>query len=408
MPTSKPLKGKKILLAITGSIAAYKAPLLVRSLVQAGAEVQVLLSHSAAALVAPLTLSTLSNRPVLQSLISDSDTWHNHVALGYWADLLIIAPLSAHSLAKMAHGICDNIIDAVYLSAKCPVMVAPAMDSDMWAHAAVARNITALRQDGVHVLPVGVGELASGLNGPGRMLEPAELQQHVLDFFEKKEKLSYSGKKALVTAGPTYEPLDPVRFIGNNSSGRMGLAICKSLLALGFELQLVAGPGVAPYSHKNLQRIDVQTAEEMMAACTAHFAQVQLAVMAAAVADYRPASVAQQKIKKTEQEDEPSITLIRNPDILATLAAAKKPGQTIIGFALETERGLQHAMDKLQRKNADFIALNMLTPQNPVFGAENNTITLIGAGGYVEELGTMPKEILADRLIHRILALKPI
>jgi phosphopantothenoylcysteine decarboxylase/phosphopantothenate--cysteine ligase len=333
------LAGKKIVLGITGSIAAYKAPLLVRQFIKAGAEVKVIMTPAATDFVSKLTLSTLSRHEVLVDLFQE-DTWANHVQLGRWADVMLIAPLSCNTLSKMASGACDNLLLATYLSATCPVVVAPAMDEDMWHHPATKENLTRLSKFGNQVIPVGFGDLASGLVGPGRMAEPEEIVSYLSDFFSKKGELT--GKKALVTAGPTYEAMDPVRFIGNHSSGKMGIAIAEELLSRGAEVTLVCGP-VADRSAANaINTIAVSSADEMYTACME--IAYDIAVMAAAVADYRPKEVAPDKIKKSGEEL--TLTLVKTKDILAGLGKQKKAGQVLVGFALETSNEAINAQKK--------------------------------------------------------------
>jgi len=347
--------GKKITLAITGSIAAYKTAYLVRLLVKKGAEVQVLMTPSATEFITPLTLSTLSNKSVLSQVIAE-EAWNNHVELGLWADALVIAPATANSLAKLANGMCDNIVAAVYLSARCPVFIAPAMDLDMWKHPATQANVLRLKSYGNHFLPVGYGELASGLVGEGRMAEPEEIVAFLEDFFQKKQ--DFLGKKLLITAGPTYEAIDPVRFVGNRSSGKMGVAIAEQFAARGALVTLVLGPSKLSPQHPGITTVRVESAQQMYEAAVQHFEQADIAVLSAAVADYRPAQVAEQKIKKSGERM--TIELEKTPDIAASLGRMKRPGQFIVGFALETNDELQNANEKLTKKNFDFIVLNSL------------------------------------------------
>ena len=349
------LKGKKILLGISGSIAAYKSAFLTRLLVKAGAEVQILMTPSAASFISPLTLSTLSKRPVFSS-VSSEEGWNNHVELGLWADAMLVAPLTANTLAKMASGLCDNVIVASYLSARCPVFFAPAMDVDMWHHPSTKANVKKLQSYGNHLIPVGDGELASGLQGEGRMAEPEDIVQLLADFFTDKQELS--GKTALVTAGPTYEPIDPVRFIGNRSSGKMGVALAEALAKKGAQVKLVLGPSRLQVDHPLIETIRVETAQQMYEAAHQNFPDCDVAILAAAVADYRPSIVADQKIKK--KTDDLSLQLEKTPDIAASLGQIKGENQLIVGFALETNNELEHAKKKRAKKNFDFIVLNSL------------------------------------------------
>ena len=368
------LVGKKIILGITGSIAAYKAAFLTRLLIKAGAEVQVLMTKAAASFISPLTLSTLSKKPVFTD-VHAADSWNNHVELGLWADAMIVAPLTATTLAKMANGLSDNIIVATYLSARCPVFVAPAMDVDMWIHPSTDNNIQKLVSYGNHIIPVGHGELASGLIGAGRMGEPEDIVQHLQDFLNTD--LPLTGKKAIVTAGPTFEPLDPVRFIGNRSSGKMGIAIAEVLAAKGATVSLILGPTHLSTDQANITTIRVQTAQDMYEVATKHFKKAQIAVLAAAVADYRPKTVADKKIKKGDTDL--MIPLERTQDIAAALGKVKKKNQMTVGFALETNNELENAKGKLQRKNFDLIVLNSLQDKGAGFRHDTNKVTLITA-----------------------------
>jgi phosphopantothenoylcysteine decarboxylase/phosphopantothenate--cysteine ligase len=392
------LKGKKILLGITGSIAAYKAVVLVRELVKAGAEVKVILTPGAADFVTPLTLSTLSKNPVLKDLF-DETSWSNHVMLGRWADVFIIAPLTCNTLAKMANGHCDNLLLAVYLSATCPVVVAPAMDDDMWHHASTKNNLKKIEEYGNRVIPVSHGELASGLTGDGRMAEPAEIIDYISNSFFLTRRLA--GKKALVTAGPTYEAIDPVRFIGNHSSGKMGIAIAKELARQGAETTLVLGPTGQEFTADGIRVVRVQSAQEMYDRCNEQFEQMDLAVMAAAVADYTPVTKAAEKIKKTEEQF--TLELKKTSDILKSLGERKTSNQIVVGFALETKNEKAYALDKLKRKNADMIVLNSLNDKGAGFGGNTNKVTIFQQGGKETVFDTKSKEAVAGDIVELII-----
>lgn len=394
------LKGRKIVLAVTGSIAAYKTPHLVRLMVKAGADVKVLITNAATDFVSPLSLATVSKNPVYSN-VADGAAWNNHVELGRWADAMLVAPCSANSLAKLASGLCDNLVCAVYLSAACPVFIAPAMDEDMWMHTATKNNLDKVRSYGNHIIPVAHGELASGLIGEGRMAEPEEIVQFLSAYFEKKNANQLSGIKALVTAGPTYERIDPVRFIGNFSTGKMGIAIAESLAERGAEVTLVLGPSSQKTEHRGVTTIRVESAEEMYAACINVFPETKLAVLSAAVADYRPAEPAPEKIKK--HGDTLDITLTKNKDILATLGGMKKEGQTLVGFALETTNEEANATEKLSRKNADMIVLNSLNDEGAGFGHDTNKISLVKKDGTITKLPLQTKVQAAEAIIDNIL-----
>jgi phosphopantothenoylcysteine decarboxylase/phosphopantothenate--cysteine ligase len=389
------MQGKKIILGISGSIAAYKAAILTRLLIKAGAEVQILMTPNAGEFISPLTLSTLSKRDVYSSVISEHG-WNNHVELGLWADAMIIAPATATTLAKMANGICDNVLTATYLSARCPVFVAPAMDLDMWKHPATVRNLQLLDSYGVKQLPVGYGELASGLVGEGRMSEPEEIVAFLDNFFVQQADLK--GKTILVTAGPTYEPIDPVRFIGNRSTGKMGVSIAEALADRGAEVLLVLGPSKLTPKNKNVKLFRVETAQEMYDVCVSNFEKCDAAILSAAVADYRPAEVALQKIKKKGETLD--IQLIKNPDIAATLGQMKKRGQILVGFALETNDELENAKGKLERKNLDFIVLNSLRDAGAGFSGDTNKVTIVHRNNKIEKFELKSKDDVADDIIH--------
>lgn len=392
------LQGKKILLGITGSIAAYKSAHLVRLLIKAGAEVKVVMTHAAKDFVTPLTLSTLSRNPVLTDLF-DEQSWANHVMLGRWADIMLIAPLSCNTLAKMAHGQSDNLLLAVYLSATCPVVVAPAMDEDMWHHPSTSANLKLLESYGNAIIPVGKGELASGLFGDGRMAEPEELVSYLAKRLSPEKPLA--GKKALVTAGPTYEAIDPVRFIGNHSTGKMGIAIAKELHHRGADVTLVAGPLHIPFSANGISLINVISAAEMYEACQEVFDSCDLIVMSAAVADYTPARKADEKIKK--KEDVFQLELTKTKDILKSLGEKKKRNQVLVGFALETGDGKDYALGKLESKNADMIVLNSLSDPGAGFGLDTNKVTIFQRGGRETVFDTKSKEAVAKDIVDIII-----
>jgi phosphopantothenoylcysteine decarboxylase/phosphopantothenate--cysteine ligase len=390
------LAGKKILIGVTGSIAAYKIPVLVRQLLKKEADVKVIMTSAATDFVSKLTLSTLSRNPVLIDLF-DEETWANHVMLGRWADLMLVAPLSCNTLSKMASGQCDNLLLATYLSATCPVMIAPAMDEDMWHHPATKHNLQMLEQQGVLQLPVGYGELASGLIGEGRMAEPEEIAAYLEDYFTKSHQLK--GKKALVTAGPTYEAIDPVRFIGNHSSGKMGYAIAEELSARGASVTLVSGPVSAQAKPDGVNLVKVTSAEEMYQACL-QVNNYDIAVMAAAVADYTPSVVSDTKIKKTEGGL--VLSLQKTKDILGTLGKAKSENQLLIGFALETNNEQENALKKLKEKNADIIVLNSLNDEGAGFGHDTNKVTLYFKDGRQRPVGLKSKKALAKDIVDSI------
>ncbi|PTM12016.1 MAG: bifunctional phosphopantothenoylcysteine decarboxylase/phosphopantothenate--cysteine ligase CoaBC [Bacteroidetes bacterium] len=392
------LTGKKIILGVSGSIAAYKAVLLTRLLVQAGAEVQVLLTPAATHFVTPLTFSTLSKRPVFTEVTSD-EGWNNHVELGLWADALVVAPATANTLAKLANGICDNIIAAVYLSARCPVFVAPAMDVDMWHHPSTQANVQRLLAYGNHLIPVGEGELASGLHGAGRLAEPEHITTALAAYFDRQSDLK--GQKILITAGPTYEAIDPVRFLGNRSSGKMGVALAEAICARGGEVVLVLGPSALRPQMPGLEVVRVESAQEMYTAALAAFPQCHTAILAAAVADYRPATAAAEKIKK--KGDTLTLELVKNPDIAAALGQQKQPHQRLVGFALETHEGEAHAREKLRRKHLDFIVLNTLQDSGAGFAVDTNKVTIFGADNKVHYFELKSKQAVAQDIINTTL-----
>jgi len=393
------LAGKNIVIAVCGSIAAYKIATLIRLLVKADAQVKVIMSTEATAFITPLTLSTLSKNPVLVDYYQpDTGEWNNHVEIALNADYILIAPATANTIAKMANGLCDNLLMAVYLSAKCPVFFAPAMDLDMWKHPSSQSNIAKLGAYGNIIIPPEKGELASGLIGEGRLAEPEEIF-HFLENYSN-QKLPLLGKKALVSAGPTYEAIDPVRFIGNHSSGKMGYAIARQLKDLGADVTLVSGP-TALANPDQITVVPVTSAAEMLQACEKYFDHATIIVMSAAVADYTPIEVASQKIKK--KEDEFSIALKKTTDILATLGSKKKKEQLLIGFALETNNELENAKDKLVRKNLDFIILNSMQDQGAGFATDTNKVTIINRSGESNVFPLKSKEDVAKDICSIIL-----
>jgi len=396
------LDGKKIILGVCGSIAAYKAALLIRLLVKAGAEVQVIMTSDAANFITPLTLSTLSKKPVLVKYFEpNTGNWNNHVELGLWADLFLFAPASANTLAKMANGQCDNLLTAAYLSAKCPVYFAPAMDLDMWKHPATLNNVQKLQSYGNILIQPGSGELASGLHGEGRMAEPED----ILSFLTSNPDvtLPLRGKNILVTAGPTYEAIDPVRFIGNHSSGKMGFAIADELARQGATVTLITGPSAQVSKQPHVNRINVTTAAEMLDACLQVFETTDAYVMSAAVADYTPVTVATQKIKK--QSDSFSIELKKTTDILKVLGKKKRAGQLLIGFALETQNEEQNAIEKLRKKNLDLIVLNSLNDSGAGFKTDTNKIMLIDSSLNKTVFDLKLKNEVAADICSKIIAL---
>ncbi len=390
------LHGKKILLAVTGSIAAYKAAFLVRLLIKEGAEVQVIMSSAAATFITPLTLSTLSKKPVLIEYTANSKTgeWNNHVELALWADLMLFAPLSANSLAKMSLGICDNLLMATYLSAKCPVVVAPAMDLDMYQHPTTKINLKNLQSFGHHLIEAEIGELASGLEGQGRMAEPENIVSWLQKYFATRGSLS--GKKVLITAGPTYEKIDPVRFIGNHSSGKMGYALAEEAAARGAEVILVSGPTQLKITHASIQKISVQEAEEMAHEVKKHINDFDIGIFSAAVADYTPAHKEAQKMKKKDATL--SIALQPTTDILKMVGEAKTDQQITVGFALETENEEENAKGKLQRKNCNYLVLNSLNDKGAGFGHDTNKVKIFSSDNKTWNFELMSKKRLAHEL----------
>jgi phosphopantothenoylcysteine decarboxylase / phosphopantothenate---cysteine ligase len=397
------LSGKRIVLGVTGSIAAYKAALLVRLLIKAGAEVKVVMTEKAMDFITPLTLSTLSQHPVFCKPFDEkTGAWTSHVDLALWADLLVIAPATANTLSRMASGQADNLLLATYLSAKCPVLFAPAMDLDMFQHPSTQQNIRTLQSYGNIMIEPTVGDLASGLTGAGRMEEPVEILSHITEVLKKKAALK--GKKALVSAGPTFEAIDPVRFIGNHSSGKMGFAIAEELHNVGAIVTLVTGP-VHLSCNPSINRINVISAAEMHNVCTKQWAETDLAVMSAAVADFTPVAASSSKIKKEELLSAPLIELKPTDDILKQLGAAKRPDQVLIGFALETDRELENARKKLDSKNLDMIVLNSLKDEGAGFGHDTNKVSMLFRDGRIESFPLKQKKELAVDICREIVKL---
>jgi phosphopantothenoylcysteine decarboxylase/phosphopantothenate--cysteine ligase len=392
------LQGKKILLGITGSIAAYKAILLVRLFVKNGAEVKVIVTPAAKDFVSILTLSTLSKNKVLVEL-SDENTWANHVMLGRWADVMLIAPLSCNTLAKLANGICDNLLMACYLSATCPVVVAPAMDEDMWLHTTTKRNLNRIAEAGNNIISVSTGDLASGLYGEGRMAEPEEILIYLQEQFFRTNELR--GKKAVITAGPTYEAIDPVRFVGNHSSGKMGFAIAEALYKKGADVILICGSTQEKLNFKNIQLINVVSAKQMFEAAEFHFAASDILIMAAAVADYTPVEVAPEKIKK--KEDIFSITLTKTKDILKHFGSIKKPHQLLVGFALETNNEKENALKKLSEKKVDLLILNSLRDAEAGFGKDTNKVAIFDKDQNEYTYPSKTKKLVAEDIVDLII-----
>jgi len=396
------LSGKKILLGVSGGIAAYKTATLVRLFIKAGAHVQVIMTPASKDFVTPLTLSTLSKNPVYSTFYNEEDEnaqWNNHVDLGLWADLMLIAPATANTLSKMVNGNCDNLLIATYLSAKCPVYFAPAMDLDMYKHPSTIASFNTLRQFGNIIIPAEAGELASGLSGEGRMAEP----ENILAFLENhlESKLPLRDKKILITAGPTYEAIDPVRFIGNHSTGKMGFDIAKSAAKLGAKVTLISGPTHLSIENTNIDLIRVTSAQEMYDTCHQYFSSADVAICAAAVADYKPISVASQKIKKSDSEF--TIELEKTKDILASLGKIKQK-QFLIGFALETENEIENAKLKVQKKNLDLIVLNSLQDKGAGFATTTNKITFIDSNFVVEPMPLKSKEEVANDIMNKVIS----
>ena len=395
------LSGKKVLLAVTAGIAAYKTASLVRLFIKSGAEVKVIMTPASKDFITPLTLSTLSKNPVVSTFYDkeeENELWNNHVDLGLWADLMLVAPATANTLSKMTNGTCDNLVLATYLSAKCPVYFAPAMDLDMYLHPSTKASLEKLQRFGNLLIPATSGELASGLVGEGRMAEPED----IVSFIERDihAKLPLKGRKVLITAGPTYEAIDPVRFIGNHSSGKMGFEIAKTAANLGAEVVLIAGPSNQQINHAFIQRINITSAQEMYEVAHRYYDACDIAILSAAVADYRPKNIASQKIKKKDAALE--IALEPTKDILASLGALKK-NQFLVGFALETNDGIVHAKGKLHRKNLDMIVLNSLQDKGAGFATDTNKITIIDAQMNEEAFEVKPKSEVAEDIIKEVL-----
>lgn len=408
------LRGKKILLGVCGSIAAYKAAFLTRLLIKSGAEVQVIMTPSAIDFISPLTLSTLSKKPVLHQYVkNNTGEWNNHVALGLWADLMLVAPATANTLAKFSYGLCDNLLSAVYLSARCPVLLAPAMDLDMYQHGSTRQNLDRLKSYGNYLIEATYGELASGLEGQGRLAEPeeivAQLEGFLLKASQQDKGLSarnfasnpLSGKKVMITAGPTYEAIDPVRFIGNHSSGKMGFALADAAAEQGADVILITGPVQLQTRHPGIKRIDIRTAEELYEQCRKDFTKQDVVIFAAAVADYKPEAVNSQKIKKNEAQI--SLPLTKTVDVALSLGKEKKKGQFTVGFALETENEQRNAQEKLRKKNFDMIVLNSLNDQGAGFGHDTNKIIVFDKGGTGKEFPLQSKQQVAGDIIKEII-----
>lgn len=395
------LKGKHIVLGISGGIAAYKSAYLLRLLIKKGAEVQVVITPNGKEFITPATLAALSGKPVVSEFFAaNTGEWHSHVDLGLWADLMIVAPATASTIGKMANGIADNMLITTYLSAKEQVMIAPAMDLDMWKHPSTQRNISTLKRDGVIIVEPGSGQLASGLSGKGRMEEPEKIVEAAEKYFASKKTMV--GKKVLITAGPTYENIDPVRFIGNYSSGKMGFALAEEFASRGADVTVVAGPVSISLENPSIKRKDVTSAKEMCAACVSDAPSADYIVLAAAVADYAPECVAESKIKR-ENTDGMILKLVKNPDIAATLGASKHAGQVMIGFALETDHEIENANKKLEKKNLDWIVLNSLRDPGAGFMKDTNKITIVSASGDVLAFETKSKRDVAADIVNTVI-----
>ena len=397
------LKGKKIVLGITGSIAAYKSCLIIRGLIKRGAEVQVVITPAGKEFITPITLSALTHKPVVSEFFSQKDgTWNSHVDLGLWADAMLIAPCTAATMGKMANGIADNMLITTYLSMKAPVFIAPAMDLDMYRHPSTQHNMQTLLSYGNRIIEPASGFLASGLEGKGRMEEPEIIVDSLDRYFDEQQQQDLSGKNIMITAGPTYEKIDPVRFIGNYSSGKMGFALAEECRKRGAHVTLIAGP-VALQCDNDIRRIDVESCEEMYEAATHEFTGCDAAILCAAVADFRPAVVADRKIKR-EKTGAMTLDLLPTHDIAAALGAKKRDGQLLVGFALETDNAMANAQEKLVRKNLDMIVVNSLQNEGTCFQSDNNKVTIMGHG-FVEEYDKKPKSEVAKDIADQLEAL---
>jgi phosphopantothenoylcysteine decarboxylase / phosphopantothenate---cysteine ligase len=406
-----PLLDKRIVLGVCGSIAAYKAVLVLRLLQQAGAEIQVVMTQAAGQFVGTLTFQSLSRRPVLSNLWQDGEQWTQHVQTAEWADLILIAPATAHTMARLAHGLCDDMLSAIVLSARCPLAIAPAMDLQMYAHPATQANIERLRTFGYQFIAPESGYLASGLEGQGRLASPENIVAQVAQMLQlpnpsPANKRLLAGKRLLITAGPTVEPLDPVRYLSNYSTGKMGVALAQAAMEMGAEVCLVAGPLQVPIP-PNATRVPVQTAQEMFEAVQQRYQDADLIICAAAVCDYRPSSIAPQKIKKTAPNEPMSLQLEPTPDILSFIGHHKQPHQCVIGFALETERAMEHAQAKLNRKQADWIVLNSLADTGAGFGHDTNQVVLISAQGHILPIPLANKLEIARQLLTLVVENEP-
>jgi phosphopantothenoylcysteine decarboxylase/phosphopantothenate--cysteine ligase len=396
------MRGKRILLGITGGIAAYKVAFLIRFFKKAGAEVKCIMTPASVDFISPLVVSTLSENPVGIEFWNKADgSWNNHVEYGLWADIFVVAPLTANTLSKMATGSCDNLLLATYLSMKSSTIVVPAMDLDMYKHPTTKRNLDLLEKDNVAIVPAGTGELASGLVGEGRMAEPEEIFDFVKSHLRKMGKLDLDGKKVLITAGPTYEQIDPVRFIGNHSSGKMGNELAKACAERGADVVLVIGPSKVVTDHDNIKRVDVTSAEEMLLAVQENWSTCDLGIFSAAVADYRPLSMAEEKIKKSEEEF--SIELVKNPDILFWSGQNKAEGQILVGFALETENLVENATKKLKKKNLDFIVMNSPRDEGAAFGVDTNKISILDMHNKITGFELKSKKEVAEDILDHII-----
>ena len=392
------LSGKKILVGITGGIAAYKIPNLIRLLVKEGAEVRVVMTKEAEQFVTKKTLSVLSKNKVEEPFFNEEETWSNHVETGLWPDVFIIAPATANTLAKMAHGLCDNFLLAAYLSSRCPILIAPAMDEDMYLHFSTNESLQKLTEHGCIILPPNSGELASGLSGEGRMQEPEEIFDSLNYFIHS----AYKGKKILINAGPTYEPIDPVRFIGNRSSGKTGIYLAEAFALMGAEVILVSGPSSKKIKHPSIKTTYVETAKQMYDACMENFHKTDVFIASAAVADFRPAEISTEKIKKKYGDERFSINLVKNPDILAEAGKQKRKDQLLIGYALETEQMIANAKEKIKHKNLDLIVLNTPNQVNEGFGHDTNRVILIDSHNKITNFELMHKRLLAFKIANYI------